>query len=113
MPYLIIFVSGYWTQLTLYWVLGTLSNKPEVQSRAGGVFRAFEVAGQAISYGINSNKSVGYEASLYINTALLVLVIPSMIALISKVPLRPIVDEARGFDEAEGRAGNSEVGKGE
>ncbi|KAJ4346324.1 uncharacterized protein N0V89_010253 [Didymosphaeria variabile] len=113
MPYLIIFVSGYWTQLTLYWVLGTFSNKTEVQSRAGGVFRAFEVAGQAISYGINSNKTVGYEASLYINTALLVLVVPAMIALISKVPLRPMVEEARGLNEAEGRAGEGEVGKGE
>ncbi|KAL1597344.1 hypothetical protein SLS60_008928 [Paraconiothyrium brasiliense] len=97
MPYLIIFVSGYWTQLTIYWVLGTFSNKTDVQSRAGGVFRAFEVAGQAISYGINSNKTVGYEAI--------------MIMLIYKVPLQPMVEEAMVSNEAKGRVGEGEVAK--
>ncbi|UPX15712.1 uncharacterized protein EKO05_0006152 [Ascochyta rabiei] len=88
-PYLIIFVTGYWTQLTLYWVLGTFSNEVEAASRAGGVFRAFEVIGQAVSYGLSSSSTIGPEIPLYVNCAVLVLVIPSMVLLIGKVPKVP------------------------
>lgn len=52
-----------------------------------------------MSYGINSNAVIGHEVSLYINTALLVIAIPSMIALISHVPHHPIVDVAEGVVE--------------
>lgn len=72
--------------MTLYWILGTFSNEVETSSRVGGVFRAFEVAGQAVSYGLSSSKTIGAVVPLYINCALLVLTIPSMIMLIGKVP---------------------------
>ncbi|KAF3034409.1 hypothetical protein E8E12_005438 [Didymella heteroderae] len=85
-PYLVIFVTCYWTQLTLYWILGTFSNEVEVSSRAGGVFRAFEVAGQAVSYGLSSSSTIGAVIPLYVNCATLVLSIPSMVILIHKVP---------------------------
>ena len=86
MPYLIIFVTGYWTQLTIYWVLGTFSNEMNHAARAGGVFRAFETAGQAVSYGLSSASNISPEISLYVNCALLALVIPSMILLIARIP---------------------------
>jgi hypothetical protein len=89
-PYLIIFVTGYWTQLTLYWILGTYSSEIEVASRAGGVFRAFETAGQAVSYGLSSAKRIDHVIPLYINCAALALVIPSMVLLISKMPTVPV-----------------------
>jgi hypothetical protein len=54
LPYLIVFVTGYWTQLELYWILGTFSTDIKQSSRSGGSFRAFETAGQALSYGLNS-----------------------------------------------------------
>ncbi|XPS99442.1 hypothetical protein M3J09_008619 [Ascochyta lentis] len=88
-PYLIIFVTGYWTQLTLYWVLGTFSNEVEAASRAGGVFRAFEVTGQAVSYGLSSSSHIGPVVLLYVNCAVLVLVVPSMVTLIGRVPKVP------------------------
>ena len=86
MPYLIIFVTGYWTQLTLYWILGTYSKDVEVASRAGGVFRAFETSGQAVSYGLSSASHIKHVIPLYVNCSILALVIPSMILLISGMP---------------------------
>ncbi|KAH7093656.1 major facilitator superfamily domain-containing protein [Paraphoma chrysanthemicola] len=85
-PYLVIFVTGYWTQLTLYWILSTFSDKVDVASRAGGVFRAFETAGQAVSYGLSSASQINHVIPLYVNCAVLVLTIPSMVLLINKVP---------------------------
>ncbi|KXS95918.1 hypothetical protein AC578_5207 [Pseudocercospora eumusae] len=83
LPYLIIFVTGYWTQLSLYWILGELSTDVEGSARIGGLFRAFETSGQAVSYGINS--IAGTHFPFYINAALLVLVIPCMVLLINLV----------------------------
>jgi hypothetical protein len=85
-PYLVIFVTGYWTQLTLYWVLGTFSDEVEVASRAGGVFRAFETAGQAVSYGLSSADHIDHVITLYFNCAVLVLAVPSMVLLIDRMP---------------------------
>ncbi|ORY67772.1 uncharacterized protein BCR38DRAFT_336682 [Pseudomassariella vexata] len=89
LPYLIIFTTGYWTQLSLYWILGTFSTDVKSSSRTGGLFRAFETAGQAISYAINS--SVGGDARIpfYVNCALLAVTIPCMVFLIRIVPETP------------------------
>ncbi|KAI4941565.1 hypothetical protein J4E91_010741 [Alternaria rosae] len=89
-PYLIIFVSGYWTQLTLYWILGTFSNDMGDSSRVGGLFRAFETAGQAVSYGLSSASSIAPVVPIYVNCGLLVLTVPSMVMLITKMPRRPL-----------------------
>ncbi|KAJ4399173.1 hypothetical protein N0V91_009630 [Didymella pomorum] len=99
-PYFVIFVTSYWTQLTLYWILGTFSNEVETSSRAGGVFRAFEVSGQAISYGLSSSSSIGAVIPLYVNIAVLALSVPSMVLLIGKVP-----EEA-----AKGRVSDEDMG---
>lgn len=88
-PYLIIFVSGYWAQLTLYWILSTLSDDVGRASRAGGVFRAFETAGQAVAYGLSSANNINHVIPLYVNIALLVLTLPSMSVLITRMPRRP------------------------
>lgn len=88
LPYLIVFFSGYWTQLALYWIMGTFSTDVKSSSRTGGLFRAFETAGQAVSYAINSNTG-DKRIPLYVNCALLALSVPCMIALIRMVPSRP------------------------
>ncbi|KAH4068456.1 hypothetical protein HBH92_016150 [Parastagonospora nodorum] len=90
MPYLVIFVTGYWTQLTLYWILSTLSDEVEVASRAGGVFRAFETAGQAVAYGLSSASHINHVIPLYFNCAVLFFAIPSMALLIRRMPTRSI-----------------------
>lgn len=70
----------------MYWILGTYSKDVEVASRAGGVFRAFETSGQAVSYGLSSASHIKHVIPLYVNCGILALVIPSMILLISGMP---------------------------
>lgn len=89
LPYLIIFTTGYWTQLSLYWILGTFSTDVKSSARTGGLFRAFETAGQACSYAINSNYGSDPRTPFYVNCAVLALAIPCMVFLIKMVPEAP------------------------
>ncbi|RDW68475.1 hypothetical protein BP5796_09132 [Coleophoma crateriformis] len=88
LPYLIIFTTGYLTQLSLYWILGTFSTDVKSSSRTGGLFRAFETAGQAVSYAINSH-SGDARIPFYVNCVVLTLTMPCMVALIRMVPEIP------------------------
>lgn len=89
LPYLIIFTTGYWTQLSLYWILGTFSTDVKSNARTGGLFRAFETCGQAVSYAINSNYGGDPRKPFYVNCAVLILAIPCMAFLIRQVPEVP------------------------
>jgi len=75
-------------------------------SRAGGTFRAFEVAGQAVSYGLSSASGIDHTIPLYVNIGLLVIVVPSMVLLISKMPKTPIssVAEEQVVDDIDKKA---------
>jgi hypothetical protein len=97
LPYLIFFVTGYWTQLELYWILGTFSTDLKESSRSGGSFRAFETAGQAVSYGLNSG-GLASIIPFYINSGLLVVVIPFMVCLIRMMPEEPTGPEVIEHD---------------
>jgi hypothetical protein len=88
LPYLVIFTSCYWTQIALYWILGTFSSDVKSSSRTGGLFRAFETAGQAVSYAINAN-SGDKKIPLYVMCVLYAGTIICMSALIRLVPARP------------------------
>ncbi|CAG8196454.1 unnamed protein product [Penicillium olsonii] len=88
-PYLIIFTTGYWTQLSLYWILGTFSTDIGSSSRTGGLFRAFETAGQAVSYAINSTSGADPIVPFYVNFAILIITVPCMVLLIRMVPEAP------------------------
>ncbi|CAI7583587.1 unnamed protein product [Penicillium glandicola] len=100
-PYLIIFVTGYWTQLSLYWILGTFSTDIGSSSRTGGLFRAFETAGQAVSYAINSTSGADPIIPFYTNFAILIITVPCMVLLIRMVPEAPCSTDTD--------AGNAEV----
>lgn len=89
LPYLLNFTTGYWCQLSIYWILGTFSTDFRSSSRTGGLFRAFETAGQAVAYGINANSGDDPRIAFYVNAALLALAIPSMVAIIRLVPVQP------------------------
>ncbi|OBT81517.1 hypothetical protein VE02_09755 [Pseudogymnoascus sp. 03VT05] len=93
LPYLLIFTTGYLTQLSLYWILGTFSTDVKSSARTGGLFRAFETLGQAVSYAINSNAAADPRVALYVNCGLLVAVVPCLVVLVGMVPERPV-----GFD---------------
>ena len=88
-PYLIVFTTGYLTQLSLYWILGTFSIDSKSVSRTGGLFRAFETAGQAVSYGINSSSGGDDRIGFFVNCALLIASVPCMCLLIGLVPEQP------------------------
>ncbi|WWC64898.1 uncharacterized protein I303_107512 [Kwoniella dejecticola CBS 10117] len=88
LPYFIFFTTGYWTQLSLYWILGTFSSDVKSSSRTGGLFRAFETAGQAVSYAINSNSS-DPKVPVYVLCALWAITMPCMVGLIRLVPEKP------------------------
>ncbi|PVH78498.1 major facilitator superfamily transporter [Cadophora sp. DSE1049] len=89
LPYLIIFTTGYLCQLSLYWILGTFSTDMKASSRTGGLFRAFETAGQAVSYAINSHTGDDPRIPFYVNCAVLVMAIPCMVLLIRMIPEAP------------------------
>ena len=74
--------------MNLYWILGTFSTDVKASSRTGGLFRAFEAAGSAVTYAVNSN-SGDKRIPLYVNCAILVVTIPCMVALIRLVPETP------------------------
>lgn len=88
LPYLIIYTSGYLTQINLYWILGTFSTDIKSSSRTSGYFRGFEIIGQAVSYGINSSTG-DKRIPLYIDCVALVLTIPSLGFLIRMIPEKP------------------------
>lgn len=58
-------------------------------SRTGGLFRAFETAGQAVSYAINSSTGSDPRIAFYVNCAVLALTLPCMVLLIRMVPEAP------------------------
>jgi hypothetical protein len=100
-PYLLVFVTGYWCQLYLYWTIGTFSNDVKAGSRTGGIFRAFEAAGSAVTYAVNSaNKDP--KIPLLINAGIMAATIPSMCYLIRLVPAKPSqLDDVADIDESE------------
>lgn len=66
-------------------MLGCLSTDVQTSARSGGLFRAFETAGQAVSYGINSASKSDRRIPFYVNCGALVLAVPCMIMLIRMV----------------------------
>jgi hypothetical protein len=77
----------------IYWVLGTFSTDVKSSSRTGGLFRAFESAGSAVTYAINSAET-DKKVPLYVLSALMAATIPCMMAIIRMVPEVPSdVDE--------------------
>lgn len=65
-------------------------------SRTGGLFRAFETAGQAVSYGINSASGTDRRMPFFLNCGILVLAVPCMVALIRMVGRSEEEEEVEG-----------------
>jgi hypothetical protein len=85
-PFLIISSTNYLTQLSIYYVLGCFSTDIMANSRTGGLFRAFETMGQVTSFALNASPSVDSRTPVYVQCALLLLSIPSMIMIIRMIP---------------------------
>ncbi|KAF5966685.1 major facilitator superfamily transporter [Fusarium coicis] len=89
LPYLIMQSTSYICQLSLYWILGTFSTDAGSSARSGGLLRAFETAGQTVSYAINSHRGSDARIPFYVHAAVLCLTIPCMVFLIRLVPEAP------------------------
>ncbi|CVL08037.1 uncharacterized protein FMAN_09647 [Fusarium mangiferae] len=89
LPYLIMQSTSYVCQLSLYWILGTFSTDAGSSARSGGLLRAFETAGQTVSYAINSRSGSDARIPFYVHAAILCLTIPCMVFLIRLVPEAP------------------------
>ncbi|KAF5578300.1 major facilitator superfamily transporter [Fusarium pseudoanthophilum] len=79
----------YVCQLSLYWILGTFSTDAGSSARSGGLLRAFETAGQTVSYAINSHSGSDARIPFYVHAAVLCLTVPCMVFLIKLVPEAP------------------------
>lgn len=67
------------------------------------MFRAFETAGQAVSYAINSTSGATAIIPFYVNFGILIITVPCMVALIRMVPETPYAtDMDVGSDVIEG-----------
>jgi hypothetical protein len=59
LPFLFIQMVGYWGQSYVYWLLSCFAGDVQSNARNGGIFRFWEAVGQAIAYGISSDKTLG------------------------------------------------------
>ncbi|KAF5651421.1 major facilitator superfamily transporter [Fusarium sp. NRRL 25303] len=89
LPYLIMQSTSYVCQLSLYWILSTFSTDAGSSARSGGLLRAFETAGQTVSYAINSHSGSDARIPFYVHAAILCLTVPCMVFIIRLVPEAP------------------------
>ncbi|KAF5252695.1 hypothetical protein FANTH_2322 [Fusarium anthophilum] len=89
LPYLMMQSTSYVCQLSLYWILGTFSTDAGSSARSGGLLRAFETAGQTVSYAINSHSGSDARIPFYVHAAIFCLTVPCMVFLIRLVPEAP------------------------
>ena len=85
-------------QTFVYWTLGQFASDVGTNARTGGVFRAWQTVGQAVSYGIDS-----HELSPWINISLMlaltVISAPCLLTVVEQIPKEArdivVVDENR------------------
>ncbi|KAH7265656.1 major facilitator superfamily domain-containing protein [Fusarium redolens] len=109
LPYLIMQSTSYVCQLSLYWILGTFSTNAGSSARSGGLLRAFETAGQTVSYAINSHSGSDARIPFYVHAAILCLTVPCMVFLIQLVPEAPAATDIDAEPVMEGVPDNKQV----
>ncbi|KAK8869439.1 hypothetical protein IAR55_000003 [Kwoniella newhampshirensis] len=101
LPYWIYNVNAWMSQTLVYWMLGQFASDVTTNARTGGVFRAWETVGQAVSYGINSHTTNKYiPFGIYIGIFLLAM--PGWYMTLLEVPVetkvRGVVEEVEDVD---------------
>ncbi|RKL20289.1 hypothetical protein BFJ68_g2998 [Fusarium oxysporum] len=109
LPYLIMQPTSYVCQLSLYWILGTFSTNAGSSARSGGLLRAFETAGQTVSYAINSHSDSDASIPFYVHAAIQCLTVPCMVFLIRLVPEAPAATDIDAEPVIEGVLDNKQV----
>lgn len=95
-PFLIVFTTSFWVQIYLYWILSTFSTDVKAASRTGGLFRAWETAGQTTAYAVCA-KSYRGRYMTYVNIALMLASLVVLPFLLKLIPERPLaVDDVVG-----------------
>ncbi|KAF5673614.1 major facilitator superfamily transporter [Fusarium circinatum] len=70
-------------------LLRTFSTDAGSSARSGGLLRAFETAGQTVSYAINSHRGSDARVPFYVHAAIFCLTVPCMVFLIRVVSEAP------------------------
>ncbi|KAL7757238.1 hypothetical protein ACKLNR_011765 [Fusarium oxysporum f. sp. zingiberi] len=109
LPYLIMQSTSYVCQLSLYWILGTFSTDAGSSARSGGLLRAFETAGQTVSYALNSHSGSDARIPFYVHAVILCLTVPCMVFLIRLVPEAPAATDIDVELVIEGLPDNKQV----
>ncbi|KAH7199380.1 major facilitator superfamily domain-containing protein [Fusarium oxysporum] len=109
LPCLIMQSTSYVCQLSLYWILGTFSTDAGSSARSGGLLRAFETAGQTVSYALNSHSGSDARIPFYIHAVILCLTVPCMVFLIRLVPEAPAATDMDVEPVIEGLPDNKQV----
>ncbi|TVY61314.1 UNC93-like protein 2 [Fusarium oxysporum f. sp. cubense] len=109
LPYLIMQSTSYVCQLSLYWILGTFSTDAGSSARSGGLLRAFETAGQTVSYALNSHSGSDARIPFYVHAVILCLTVPCMVFLIRLVPEAPAATDIDVEPVIEGLPDNKQV----
>ncbi|KAG7529371.1 hypothetical protein FFLO_05723 [Filobasidium floriforme] len=84
-PFYMMQILGYMCQTYIYWLISCFADDVNANARNGGVFRAIEAIGQAVSYGINA-KAGNRMIPLGINFGLFILAIPGLVMVVQSVP---------------------------
>ncbi|TXC06281.1 hypothetical protein FocTR4_00009573 [Fusarium oxysporum f. sp. cubense] len=101
--------ESYVCQLSLYWILGTFSTDTGSSARSGGLLRAFETAGQTVSYALNSHSGSDARIPFYVHAVILCLTVPCMVFLIRLVPEAPAATDIDVEPVIEGLPDNKQV----
>ncbi|KAK2127762.1 major facilitator superfamily domain-containing protein [Fusarium oxysporum II5] len=109
LPCLIMQSTSYVCQLSLYWILGTFSTDTGSSARSGGLLRAFETAGQTVSYALNSHSGSDARIPFYVHAVILCLTVPCMVFLIRLVPEAPAATDIDVEPVIEGLPDNKQV----
>jgi hypothetical protein len=85
-PFYMMQILGYMCQTYIYWLISCFQTDVNGNGRYGGVFRAIESAGQAVSYGMNAKIKNGV-IMVALNFGLCILAIPGTLLVIQSVIL--------------------------
>ncbi|TIB82179.1 hypothetical protein E3Q22_00529 [Wallemia mellicola] len=86
LPYFFIQSAGPMQQSFCYWLISSFGSDVQSNTRMGGVFRAIEAAGQAVSYGLMSADNVPLWAGFGANFGLLLVSVFPMVFTLRSVP---------------------------
>ncbi|KAB5578064.1 major facilitator superfamily domain-containing protein [Coniochaeta sp. 2T2.1] len=86
LPYFFVQTTGPLSQSYMYWLLSSFATDAQANIRNGAAFRCLEAIGQAIAYGMNTNKSTSPLIGMCVSFGLMAASLAPMIILVNRTP---------------------------